>query len=209
MSTEVHPLPPSPACLTRSYASRRIKGGTVIAEEVIERSEHERRLLDPDSYRECVTPCTACKGTSLHAHCFRNRTLRSAARGEPSAIITIRLYLCTCGAVFTVLPAFAARHLWRAWKTVEATVTGKEAPPRTTARRWLSRIATDAAVLVQAFVSLAQGVLPPAFILRISKASTRWEVIEAARDTLECLEGRVLSTIASTIHRLVPGIRLL
>jgi hypothetical protein len=118
MSTEVHPLLPPPACLTRTYASRGIKGGTVIAEEVIERSEHERRLLDPGTYREVVTPCVACKGTSLHAHCFRTRTLRPAARGAPSVIITIRLYLCTCGAVFTVLPAFVARHLWRAWKTI-------------------------------------------------------------------------------------------
>jgi hypothetical protein len=50
MSTEVHPLPPSPACLTRSYASRGIKGGTVIAEEVIERSEHEKRLLGAPDY---------------------------------------------------------------------------------------------------------------------------------------------------------------
>ena len=33
-------------CLTQSYASREIKKGTIIAEDVLEFAEHQKRLLE-------------------------------------------------------------------------------------------------------------------------------------------------------------------
>ena len=45
-------------------------------------------------------------------------------RGEPGMRLVVRVaqYMCVaaeCGATWRVLPLFLARHLWRAWKTVE------------------------------------------------------------------------------------------
>jgi hypothetical protein len=205
MSTEVHPLPPPPACLTRSYSSRGIKGGTVIAEEVLERNRHEELLLDPDGYREVVAPCASCGGEHLHAHCFRTRDLRPAARGAPAEVVTIRLYLCaSCRAVFTVLPAFIARHLWRAWETVRSVVEGGVRAARTTARRWGARLRSDASQLVQLFMASVTG-----------KVKTRLARLRplARGDFLRALfpaaEPSKFALAALWIHRLERGVRLM
>ena len=108
-----------------------------------------------------------------------------------------------------MLPAFIARHLWRAWKTVEATSAGKERPPRATLRRWLSRLASDASRVVQSVVSLGQGVLEASFLRDLCASSTRWQVVAAAEGAFALPSGRVFSTIAGWIHRLVRGIRLM
>jgi hypothetical protein len=154
-------------CLVRSYKSRGVKGGTFIAEDVMDLETHLRRLLDPDAYRAVIGLCPNCGGDCIHALCFRERILRPADSAERPLIVEIRLFRCAprnCGAVFTVLPAFIARHLWRAWKTVEATSAGQQQPPETTRRRWLSRLASNASQLVQTFASLGQGVLEPSFL---------------------------------------------
>lgn len=206
------PPPPPPVCLVRSYKSRGLKGGTVIAEDVLDLETHQRRLADPDGYRAVVGPCLNCGGEHIHAHCFRERTLRPANAGEARLVVAIRLFRCatrSCRAVFTVLPAFIARHLWRAWTTVEKSTSGEERPPRMTLRRWLSRLASDASDLVQSFASLGSGVLEASFLREISRSSTRCEVVRAAKDAISLPCGRVFSAIASWIHRLLRGIRLM
>lgn len=205
MSTGVHPLPPPPACLTRSYSSRGIKGGTVIAEKILERSRHEELLLDPDGYREVVAPCASCGGKHLHAHCFRTRSLRPRAREAPVAVVTIRLYLCaSCRAVFTVLPGFIARHLWRAWETVSSVVEGGASAAKTTAWRWRARLRCDAAQLVQFFMASVTGKIKRRLARR--RPFTRGDFLQAL---FAAAEPSRFALAALWIHRLERGIRLM
>lgn len=206
------PPPPPPVCLVRSYKSRGVKGGTFIAESVTDLETHLRMLPDPDAYRSSIGLCPNCGHCRIHALCFRERILRWADVTKPPLIVEIRLFRCAvrgCGAVFTVLPAFIARHLWRSWKTVEASSTGKERPPRATLRRWLSRLASDASQVVQSFVSLGPGVLEVSFLRDVCASSARWQVVAAAEGAFALPSGRVFSTIGGWIHRLVRGIRLM
>lgn len=205
------PLPP-PVCLVRSYESRGIKGGTVIAEHVLDLATHQQMLADPDCYRAVVGACRNCGGERIHALCFRQRVLRPADAQEASLVVDIRLFRCArrgCGAVFTMLPAFIARHLWRAWATVERSARGLEQPPKSTRRRWLSRLASDASDLAQSFVSLAAGVLEASFLRQVSRSSTRRDVIEVASEAIALHFGHVFAAVAGWIHRLRPGVRLL
>lgn len=196
--------PPRPAvCLTRSYLSRAVKGGTVIAEDVTTVSEHSERVVDPDGYRPCVVPCRSCGQRSLHAHCFRERRLRPARRDAGVEIISIRLFRCaSCRAVFTVLPAFVARHLWRAWKTVEAVARSALEAPRSTARRWLSRLRSDARQLVRLFTS-SLAALPSGFSTLLGQP-TRHAFVDALGATSDRF-----AFAAVWIHRLGAGIRLM
>lgn len=211
MSAATLPPPPAAVCLTRSYASRKIKGGTVIAEDVRDLDTHRKKLLDPDEYRSVVGACRACGSKALHAHCFRERILRGGAN-EQALAETIRLYRCaagtTCGAVFTVLPAVIARHLWRRWETVEAAAAGKLEVPRSTFLRWLGRLGSSAGQIVQAFTSKATSLISRSFSSALSKAATRRELIEAFRCSLE-RSVEPLALLAAWIHRLEPGIRLM
>jgi len=208
MSARTLPPPLPPVCLTRTYLSRGVKGGTVIAEDVLDPEIHRRRLLDPDAYRQQVSPCRRCGGAILHAHCFRQRQLRPArSESEPTVVVAIRLYRCasrSCGAVFTVLPAFVARHLWRAWETVTA-VTRRGLPaPKTTKRRWLARLSSDARQLVETFTSAAEQRVRD--VLSKAHAPTRHDFLDA----LEPVVGRpLLALVAAWIHRLSAGLRLM
>src|SRR3990172_8440174 len=119
MSQRRLPPPDPPACLVRLRPSSQ-KGGTLIAEAVTERAEHERRGCGPDGYRAPVW--ANCNGTVLHVHDYRERQLR-AEPGRPVA--TVVRHLCVaCEAVWQTLPAFIARHLWRSWAVVERTIAG-------------------------------------------------------------------------------------
>ena len=184
----------------------------MIAEDVLDLQTHQQKLLDPDDYRGLIPACFNCGHDCIHALCFRERILRPADRTQPSLAVEIRLFRCavqTCGAVFTVLPAFIARHLWRAWESVEAATAGQEQPPASTRRRWLSRLGSDASDLVQSFTSLGSGVLEASFLREVSRSSTRREVVRAAKRAFSLPFGRVFSAIAGWIHRLVRGIRLM
>jgi hypothetical protein len=184
----------------------------VIAEAVLDLETHQACLADPDAYRSVIGECLHCGSPTLHAHCFRTRILRAAGSEAKPRVVEIRLYRCAlrpCGAVFTVLPAFIARHLWRAWKTVEESAAGEQTPPRSTLVRWLGRLASEAAQLVQSFVSLGQGVLEASFLRQVCASSTRWQVVAAAGGALALSSGRVFSTIAGWIHRLARGVRLM
>lgn len=210
MSVATLPPPLPPVCLLRTYLSRGVKGGTIIAEDVRDLAAHRQRLLDPDGYRGCASPCWTCGEKTLHAHCFRERVLRPASPEEPSRIETIRLYYCPgCGAVFTVLPAVIARHLWRLWKTVEEVSSRGTEAPRTTMLRWFSRLSSSAARLVQALLAVGGHLIGRQFSSLLGKVRTRRELIEAAVASRSVPSDHSFAGLAGWIHRLERGLRLM
>lgn len=213
MSTEaLAPLPPA-ICLRSSYKSRGVKGGTIIAEDVLDVETHRERLLDPDDYREAIGYCWTCGSQHFHAHAFRQRKLRPAGEQDgPTLEETIRLYCCavkSCRAVFTVLPAFIARHLWRAWSTVEEVVSGRTAAAKTTTLRWLGRLAADASQLAQAFCALGVGALSAEAVVAARDARTRADLVRRLARADAVTGESPLACVAAWIHRLVPGLRLM
>jgi len=210
MSADTLPPPPPAVCLTRSYAARKIKGGTIIAEGVRDLETHRKKLLEPDEYRSVIGRCWACGSTVLHALCLRERVLRGA-RDEPPLVETVRMYRCAvkvCGAVFTVLPAVIARHLWRLWKTVEDTAGGKLEMPKSTCRRWLGRLGSSARQLVQTLTSRASSLISSSFRSALAKITTRSDLVETFRRSLvQHVES--FAPLCGWIHRLEPGIRLM
>ena len=214
MSKQLLPPPRPPVCLTRSYESREVKGGTVIAEDVLDREVHRQKLLDPDDYRSYIGPCSHCGHGKVHALCFRCRTLRPAESDRGVEEVDIRLYECPadkCGAVFTVLPAFVARHLWRDWQTVEDVCEGKrKAPPRTT-QRWYGRLISSAKQLVQLFkatvVQTLKGSLD--WVKVLSENLTRGGFINTLWWSKAITPPNVFAQIAAWIHRVEPGVRLM
>jgi hypothetical protein len=198
------PPPAPPACLMQPYFRKpQQKGGTLIAEDVYDLAEHERRLADIDGYRpDC---CCHCGHTNLQAHDFRLRS----PRDQPC--LFIRRYLCVCcRAGWQILPAFLARHLQRAWKVIESiameTLTPPSAPPvpRTTIRRYRFRLSCCAAALIAAFSALGAGIEWLVTTPLIRAAFCR--ALEEAG--LLPPESR-LASLAAWIHRLVPGLRLM
>jgi hypothetical protein len=177
-------IPATILYLSRAYYTRKNqKGGTLIVEEVFDREQHHQWLCNPDNYRP--SSCLDCQGAKLHAHSFRDRRIR----GDPeSAVEQVRRYLCvSCKAVWTVLPAFLARHLHRNWETVNSALvkagvlkpTGNEKRvnvPASTVRRWKRRLCSSAGVLIQ--VLAAAGIRLSAVIRNLPNACTRIEFIE-------------------------------
>jgi len=189
--------------------SRGVKGGTVIAEDVLDAEVHRDLIADPDGYRRHVSPCRRCAGETIHAHCFRERILRPASPQESSRTATIRLYYCPgCGAVFTVLPAFIARHLWREWETVEEVSTKNAEAPRTTRRRWLSRLGCSAARLVQAIFALGAR-LSRKLTELLRDVRTRRDLVDAVTSARSVPADAPFAGLAGWIHRLEAGIRLM
>jgi len=205
------PSPP-PACLERSYLSRRIKGGTVIAEDVLDHDTHKDKLADPDCYRACVPPERHCGG-KLHALCYRHRHLRIAQGEGPSQIVVpVRLFRCSkesCRAIFMVLPAFIARHLWRRWSTVEGVCEGKLEVPKATVKRWRQRLASSASLLVQIFLAKASSLFPPTLLSTLAKLTMRLPLVTAFQGAFVDRLESPYAFIAAWIHRLQPGIRLM
>lgn len=212
------PPPPAESCLCRPYPSSQ-KGGTVIAEEVLDLDVHER-LLGNGGYRPAG--CPRC-GKAMHIHEYRERVLVAHA-----AVSTeVALFRCSdrgrCGAVTRVLPAFLARHLWRAWPTVEDAVAGPEkdeelaervpmSVPERTRRRWRARLVASAAVLVVALGTASATVAAlHAVVQRVGLDGTRAELVAvlASAGTSEPMPGLRLATAATVVHRLVPGVRLM
>lgn len=185
--------------LDRAYPGKQ-KGGTRIAADVATREEHERRLADPDAYR----PTCSCGHARPHAHEFRERH----PPGEPP--VKIRRYLCPrCGAVWTVLPGFLARHLWWPWESVDTAVQDPPAPasvvPRQTRRRWRSRIATSGRLLVQILIGRTQPELT-AIAAAAGLDATRRRVVDALRPHVI---GAALAWLAALVHLVVPGVRVM
>jgi hypothetical protein len=213
--SQPRPPPPEPApCLVRPYPSSQ-KGGTLIAEDVTDRVEHRRRLCDPDGYRPAE--CPRCHHRVLHVHDYIERLLVADAV-EPKVGI-IRYSCAGCGAVWRILPAFVARHLWRSWDTVKANTLSARAPPsrppsqpRVPARtllRWWARLMASAMALVQLFGASWDALLIEVAGV-IGRGGTREALVYAyaAKTGAEAL-GNPLARVAGLVHRLMPGVRLM
>ena len=181
------------------------KGGTKIADDVMDWETHLKRLQTPEGYRPAQ--CDHCGGTRLHGHGLRLRALA----GDELRVIEIRRYRCArCRAVWQVLPGFVARRLWRRWEVVEGALTGKRrrgrAPvPERTQRRWRSSLRRGARV-VRHVLSATQRPEIDAVVRRVAVTGTRGDVLAAHREHAN--EG-ALPELAALLHRLAPGLRMM
>jgi hypothetical protein len=213
MSPTIGLPPPDPEiCLVTSRVSR-FKGGTLIDEDVLDLEAHERRVCDPDGYRP--QRCPRCGHCVLHVHCYPERHPRGELEMPPA--VRIVQYICAaseCGATWRILPMFLARHLWRAWKTVERVVQPDDAPtvarqiPARTAIRWRSRIAAAARVLVVLLATSGAGALE-AIAIRAGLEATRADLVEEHGVVAGVARGTRLAAVAALVDRLERGVRLM
>jgi hypothetical protein len=111
--------PAADPCLFQPYSSSpEQKGGTWIAEAILDLAMHLRMLLTPWEYRPKSCRCGCDR---LHLHGLRERHPRQlVVDGEAVPVVSVVVFLCAaCGATWRVLPAFLARCLWRTWDVVE------------------------------------------------------------------------------------------
>jgi hypothetical protein len=182
----------------------------LIVEGVDDLTEHARRL-EVDAYRP--DGCPRC-GQRMHVHDRRPRLLA----GDVAGSTEIARYRCSdrgsCGAVWQVLPRLLARHLWRAWRTVEGAVvepvkaSAFEAVPARTRRRWRARLASSAALLITAPEGGAVSQVAAVAGLVATRA-TRGQFVDAVARAVCIPVGQRLSSLAELIHRLVPGVRVM
>jgi hypothetical protein len=198
------------ACLIRLRPSTQ-KGGTIIAEDVMDLATHDKRICDPDGYRPKI--CLRCSKWLFHVHDYRERVLRA----EPSQPVTriVRHVCVACKAIWQVLPAFIARHLWRTWRVVAHTMVRNERPvsgqppgpkvPAHTVRRWRLRWQRPAQALRQilaasgeaAWAELAARLRPEATCADLVAAYAVAQVVEP------------LAALAALLYRLQPKVRLM
>jgi hypothetical protein len=209
------PPPEREACLVRLRPSSQ-KGGTIVAADVTDLATHERRLCDPDGYRPKF--CPRCRETTLHVHDYRSRNLR-AEPGEPVARI-VRHECIGCAAIWQILPAFIARHLWRTWRVVEHTVreatplpaeteTRRWPPiPERTRRRWCARWLRPARYLAQVLVSCGEAAWARLASVLAPEATCADLVAAWAREELAAA-GHLLAAVAALVYRLQPKVRLM
>lgn len=213
MSHQRLPPPDAARCLHR--AGER-KGGTLIAEDVTTLEAHRARVCDPDGYRPST--CGRCGHGVLHVHDYRGRVLgaftRAAERTRSPRVDVVR-YVCAraeCGAIWQVLPALIARHLWRAWATVEAaTFEDAKVPidvPARTRERWEARLMSSARLLVQLLATEA-GSLLDALAKDVGLEATRSALVDAYAVVAGVAPGARLASVAALVNRLARGIRLM
>lgn len=219
------PAPPQPPdCLNRPYCARPgQKGGTLIAEDVLDVATHRRRLASPDGYRP--TACPHCGQRVLHAHDLRTRKPGPAPDTPDTSEIIVRRFRCadpSCGAVWQVLPAFLPRHLWRFWTVIEAVVPpvpgevtpdGPRPPPaplvsQRTVQRWRARLSSAARLLVQLLATMSDAMLD-AIAAAVGLDATRTDLVTAYAHSFAAPAGRRLAAVAGHVHRIEPGLRLM
>ena len=215
MSQDRLPPPGQEACLVRLRPSSQ-KGGTIIAEDVTDRATHDRRICDPDGYRPAF--CPKCGDRTLHVHDYRDRVLR-AEPGAPVARV-VRHECVGCDAIWQILPAFIARHLWRTWSVVERTLSGAEPPPPTletrrwprvperTRRRWRARWLRPARFLVQILASCGEAVWA-ALAGMLGPAATCADLVAAYAVARTTPAGQLFAAVAALGYRLQPKVRLM
>ena len=186
--------------LTQGYPSS-VKGGTVIAECVWDRDEHERRLVDPDLYRPTCRWC----GRPMQGHGYRER------RPVHEVPIDIRRYrCCLCHAVVQVLPGFVARSLWRTWPTVEAVVVSprrrQPVVAARTARRWRERAAQGARRVLHVLSSLRTPVLDE-LVAGLGLDATRRALLAAFQPLAGVLGA--LAALTVLLGKVLPGLRVM
>lgn len=209
------PPPRREACLVRLRPSSQ-KGGTIVAEDVTDRATHDRRICNPDEYRPAF--CPNCGETTLHVHDYRERVLR-AEPGEPVARV-VRHECVGCDAIWQILPAFIARHLWRTWSVVEHALIGAGPAPATlamrrwprvperTRRRWCARWLRPARFLARILAACGEaawaavaGVLAP--------EATCADLVAAYAGARVTAAGELLAAVAALVYRLQAKVRLM
>jgi hypothetical protein len=213
MSQQRLPPPDPEACLVRLRPSTQ-KGGTLIAEDVTDWATHDRRICDPDGYRPPW--CPRCGERRLHVHDYRERQLRA----DPDIpVATIVRHACVaCAAIWQIVPAFIARHLWRTWAVVAHTLepggSAVTAAPRRwppvpsrTARRWRARLQRPAHALAQILAASGAAVWA-ALAGRLRPAATCADLVTAYVDLTGPCTGQPLSALAALVYRLQPRVRL-
>lgn len=205
--TEDRSLPPAAeACLDRGYASSQ-KGGTLVAEDVGDLASHERRLGRPDSYRPAG--CPRCHA-AVHIHDLRPRVLLA----DPAVATEIIRFRCArrerCGAVWQVLPAWIARHLWRSWPVVEQAIEegGHSEVALRTQRRWKARLASSARACV-AVMTTALDTLYCTVAMAVGLDGSRRELMRSYAARTRPVAGACSAELAAAVHRLSPGVRLM
>ena len=174
----------------------------MIAGDVWEREEHERRLVEPATYRPL---CPVC-GRPMQGHGLRER------RPVHEMRLDIRRYRCRpCKAVVQVLPAFVARNLWRTWPTVEGSVVpGSRRSPVAVAgrtlRRWRERAMLAAQVVLHVLSSLRTPVLDE-LVVGLGLDATRRALLAAFRPLAGMLGACAALTVL--LGRVVPGLRVM
>jgi len=183
------------------------RGGTLIAEDVVDLDAHYQRLEGAKSYRPAECPRCFCH--VLHVHDYPSRVCPDRA---PILIVRYRCANPKCRAIWRILPAFLPRHLHRSWLAIERAVN-KDKPaaslglPATSVRRWRSRLASPAKHLVVLFATYT-GTLLEAIAKAAGLGSTREEFVKSFRILVQPPKGQRLSVIAGLAHRLERGVRL-
>ena len=214
MSQDRLPPPRVEACLVRLRPSSQ-KGGTIIAEDVTDPATHDRRICNPDGYRPPF--CRNCGATTLHVHDYRQRILR-AEPGEPVARV-VRHECVGCDAIWQIVPAFIARHLWRTWRVVEHTLSGSESEPgpletrrwppvaERTRRRWRARWLRPAQFLVQVLAACGEAAWS-ALAGELAGEATCADLVAAYAGARPTPVRQRLATVAALVYRLQPKVRL-
>jgi hypothetical protein len=212
MSQERLPPPDPEASLVRVRPSTQ-KGGTIIAEDVLDHATHERRICDPDAYRPPF--CPTCRARVLHVHDYRERVLRAEPDGPMATIVR---HACVgCRAIWQVLPAFIARHLWRTWRVVTHTLTADDerladeparpwpSVPARTARRWRARWQRPARTLGQ--ILAASGAAAWAALASALRSDATCADLVLAYAAIE--RTQPVAALAALVYRLHPKVRLM
>ena len=115
-----------------------------------------------------------------------------------------------CGAVWQIVPAFLARHLWRAWSTVEETAKAAagSAVPARTRRRWRARLAAAARAVVVALADTGKQAWT-AIALAVGLDGRRLDLVRQYAAAMGSAAGACLAELAALVHRLTPGMRLM
>lgn len=188
----------------RPYPSSQ-KGGTLIAADVQDPETHRRRLASGAYRPEC---CRRCLHGVLHVHDYRTRLTQIAPATPVVQVVRFRCANEDCEAHWQVLPAFVARWLWFNWPLVEeATIpepreeaeSPTRRPAERTRRRWQARLASSGRAIVVALAASA---------VESVAAVTRGLGLDPPRIDLVAAFERPLCAIASLVHHVTPGFRL-
>jgi hypothetical protein len=198
------PPPPPPACLVRPYPSSQ-KGGTLVAHEVHDPETH-RRMLASGAYRPCE--CEHCGHPVLHVHDYRTRLTQFVLAKLFVPVVRFQCANEECKAHWQILPAFVARWLWYNWPLVEEATIAEpreevlvptRRPASRTRRRWRSRLASSARAIIVALTASAIDAV---------SAVTSSLGLDPPRVELVAAFEQPLSAIASLVHHVAPGLRL-
>jgi len=206
MTKEWSPPPAPAACLLRPYPSTQ-KGGTLIASEVRDLAEHERRLDDPDLYRP--ESCPRCS-SAVHWHDLRPRLMV----GDSQIATEVLRFRCAdrqhCGAAWQIVPLFLARCLWRSWQVVETAVLSRARSPvpARTRRRWAARLASTARLLI-ALLTQSEASSAAQVVAATGLDGSRADLIGHYADFARPTPGSCLAELAEWTHRLERGVRLM